>query len=95
MINEHDIETALVRMVERNGGRCMKWVCPGYAGVPDRIILFHGRAIFVELKRPHGGRIAPLQKWWHDELIRLGFEHYFVRGKEEIDTLEMLMLMDG
>lgn len=36
---EKDIEKALGRMIGRHGGYCMKWVCPGWSGVPDRICL--------------------------------------------------------
>ena len=60
---EKDIEKALGRMVGRRGGRCLKWICPGWAGVPDRIILLPGgRIIFVELKRPKGSDVGALQK---------------------------------
>ena len=60
---EKDIERALVEKVKKRGGYCLKWVCPGWAGVPDRIVLLPGaRAIFVELKRPKGGRLSPMQK---------------------------------
>ena len=56
---ERDIERALVSMVKRRGGLCLKWVCPGFAGVPDRIILLPGaRVIFAEIKRPKGGRVS-------------------------------------
>lgn len=71
---EKDIETKLRKMVERHGGMCLKWVCPGWAGVPDRIVLLPGgRIIFIELKRPSGGRIASLQRWWRQRLKSLGF----------------------
>ena len=50
---EKEIEAKLVDVVKRHGGMCLKWVCPGWAGVPDRIVLLPGgKVIFVELKRP-------------------------------------------
>lgn len=71
---EKEIETKLRRMVENHGGLCLKWVCPGWSGVPDRIILLPGgRILFVELKRPKGGKLEKLQKWWSRRLHRLGF----------------------
>lgn len=55
-MTEKDIERKL-----RNGiqnaipqAKCLKFVSPGYSGVPDRIILLPGgTVVFAELKRPH------------------------------------------
>ena len=90
---ERDIERALVGMVKRNGGLCLKWVCPGFAGVPDRIILLPGsRVIFAETKRPKGGRVAPIQEWWARQLKRLGFPHVYIRNKADISLLEQVIV---
>lgn len=73
---EKDIERKLVKIVKDNGGYCLKWVCPGWSGVPDRICLLPGgRLCFVELKRPKGGRLSGMQRWWAEKLTALGF-HY-------------------
>lgn len=89
---EKDIEKALGRMVGRHGGLCRKWVCPGWAGVPDRIVLLPGgRVIFVELKRPKGSEVAKLQKWWAGKLRALGFLHRFVFTHEDVKGLEALI----
>lgn len=71
---EKEIEAKLRRTVESHGGLCLKWVCPGWSGVPDRIILLPGgRVLFVETKRPKGGRLSKLQRWWAKTLHDLGF----------------------
>lgn len=86
---EKDIEKSLCRMVGRHGGLCLKWVSPGRAGVPDRIILLPGRRIlFVELKRPEGGNIGKLQKWWAKVIKALGFYHRFVFTHEDVKAVE-------
>lgn len=86
---EKDVEKALRRMIGRHGGLCLKWVCPGWSGVPDRIILLPGgRVMFAELKRPAGGTVGKLQKWWADKLSALGFLHLWIWGPEDVTALE-------
>lgn len=90
---ERDIEKKLRLMVERHGGLCLKWVCPGWSGVPDRIILLPGgRVIFAETKRPKGGKVDRLQKWWRERLQKLGFWAVVVWDDENIKTLELVIL---
>lgn len=74
-MREKTVEAALRKAVEDEGGLCLKWVCPGHTGVPDRMILFPGGVIaFVELKRP-GAKVKTggLQEWWRKKLAGLGF----------------------
>lgn len=88
-ILEKDIERKLRFMVERQGGQCLKWVCPGWSGVPDRIILLPGgRIIFAETKRPKGGRYSPMQCYWADRIRALGFRWVGVRCESDIRMLE-------
>lgn len=92
---EKDIERKLRRMVEAHGGMCVKWVCPGWSGVPDRIILLPGgRVLFIETKRPRGGSISKLQRWWNRKLTGLGFTAGFVFNKDDLDEIKKL-LEDG
>ena len=85
---ERDIERALVGMVKRHGGLCLKWVCPGWSGVPDRIILLPGgRVLFAETKRPKGGEVRKLQEWWHRTLRRLGFTVWVIYNKTDIEKI--------
>ena len=89
---EKDIEAALVRKVKQRGGQCLKWVCPGWSGVPDRIILLPGgRIYFVETKRPKGGHVSRMQEWWGEQLRHLGFSWTVIRNHEDITWLELLI----
>ena len=89
MVREREIETKLTTLVTRYGGQCLKWVCPGWTGVPDRIILLPGGSIiFVELKRPKGGRESPMQKWWRRRLLDLGFDHWIVRNYDDLGDID-------
>ena len=86
---EKEIEDKLRKSVESYGGKCLKWVCPGWAGVPDRIILLPGGLIlFVETKRPKGGVLSARQKWWRDKLTALGFEHWVVWDTVDLKFFE-------
>lgn len=90
---EKEIEKKLRQMVELHGGKCLKWVCPGWSGVPDRIILLPGAvAMFAETKRPKGGKLSRLQKWWQAILQDLGFTAVVVWDTADIETLESIIL---
>lgn len=83
---EKDIEKKLRKAVENHGGVCLKWVCPGWAGVPDRIVLLPGgRVYFVETKRPKGGRLTRMQEWWLTRLKAMGFKAHIVWNKKDLD----------
>ena len=92
---EKDIEQKLRKTVAAAGGKCLKWVCPGWSGVPDRIVLLpSGRIVFVELKRPKGGKLSTMQKWWAKELIDLGFQYDQVWDEEDLEFFKAVYLKD-
>ncbi len=47
---ERDIEAYLVKRCKEIGALCDKFVSPQRRSVPDRLITFSGRVLFVELK---------------------------------------------
>ena len=82
---EKDIESKLRKQVEKHGGKCLKWTCPGWTGVPDRIILLPGAHIhFVETKKPKGGRYSAMQDKWQEWLTKLGFSYKRIKNDEEL-----------
>ena len=84
---EKDIERFLVNGVKKLGGVAYKFVSPGNAGVPDRLIVMPGgRVYFVELKTD-AGYATVLQKRQMDRLLRLGCDVNLVRGLDGIKTL--------
>lgn len=90
---EKEIEKKLRQMVEKRGGLCLKWVCPGWSGVPDRIILLPGGVVmFAETKRPKGGKLSRLQEWWARKLRGLGFTSVVVWDLVDVETLELVII---
>lgn len=92
---EKSIENVLREEVERQGGMCLKWTCPGHRGVPDRMILFPGGIIaFVELKRP-GAKVKTggLQEWWREKIQSFGFPCYEVSRKYQAVALAKRLSM--
>ena len=95
MILEKDVEAKLGKVAKRHGGLALKWVCPGWAGVPDRIVLLpHGRIYFIELKRPDGGRIAARQRWWANKLRGLGFDCFFLLSAEDVWNFDVYLTLE-
>ena len=73
--------------MKKLGGVAYKFVSPGNAGVPDRLIVMPGgRVYFVELKTD-AGYVTVLQKRQMDRLLRLGCDVNLVRGLEGIKIL--------
>lgn len=80
-MKESTIERELKNRIDDLGGACLKWASPGNRGVPDRIVLYQGDVIFVELKRP-GQKLRPLQDYQRRKFQELGVD------VEVIDSME-------
>ena len=82
---EKEIEKDFKNRVERLGGFVWKFVSPGLAGVPDRIVLIPGgRVVFAECKAP-GKKLRPLQVFVKKKLESLGFDYWVIDAKEKTD----------
>lgn len=86
-MRERDIETYLRNSVKAAGGIAYKFVSPGNAGVPDRLVLLPGeRVAFVELKAP-GKKSTPLQELQQKRISSMGFEVMVIDSKAGVDGL--------
>lgn len=83
-MREKSIEQKLEKAVRAAGGICPKLVCPGFDGMPDRLVLLPRGALgFVEVKAP-GKKPRPLQSARHELLRSLGYRVYILDGAEQI-----------
>jgi len=94
-MRERDIEQALVRAVEAEGGECLKFVSPGRRHVTDRICLAPaercphcgrgGWLVFAEVKRPGE---APTEGQWRfiRKLRAWGFDVEVVDDPQALPT---------
>ena len=78
---ESQLERRLVEWCRRNGLLTLKFVSPNNRGVPDRIVIWQGRILFLELKQP-GAKPTKLQ--FH-EMKRLADAGCLVRWADNFD----------
>lgn len=81
---EKTIEKYLCNKVKSAGGMCLKLT--NYKGIPDRLILLNGKAVFVEVKDT-GKQLRYEQKVFQEKLRDLGFNAYVVDSKDDVDAL--------
>ena len=83
-MREKTVEMKLNQAVRRSGGLALKFVSPGFNGVPDRLLLFDGgKAAFAEVKAP-GQKSRPLQVHRMEQLRQLGFKVFVIDDREQI-----------
>jgi hypothetical protein len=77
-------EQKLVRAVNAAGGIAVKFVSPGFDGMPDRLVLLpDARVAFVEVKAM-GCKPRPLQIRRHELLRALGFLVFVLDDERQI-----------
>lgn len=86
-MREKSVEQRLVKAVRAAGGLALKFVSPGMAGVPDRLILLPGgRIAFCEVKAP-GEKPRALQVHRMEQMRALGCRVYLVDSEEKIGAM--------
>ena len=83
-MREKEIEKKLTLEAKKRGGLAVKFVSPGFDGMPDRIVLMpEGKMAFVEVKAP-GKLPRPLQMARHKLLRALGFLVFVLDDESQI-----------
>lgn len=86
-MREKLVEQKLIRAVKALGGLAVKFVSPGFDGMPDRLLLLPGGKIaFVEVKAM-GCKPRPLQVRRHVMLRNLGFRVFIPDDDRRIGGL--------
>ena len=86
-MREKETEKKLTQAVKNMGGIAVKFVSPGFDGMPDRLALLpDGKCGFVEVKAP-GRRPRPLQMARHRLLRALGFKVYVLDDPARIGEI--------
>lgn len=83
---ERDIEAYLVKRCKEIGALCEKFTSPQRRSVPDRLITFGGRVLFVELKAT-GKKPTEAQVRDHGRRRAAGAEVYWIDSMEGVDRL--------
>lgn len=85
-MKESEVENYLVWAVEVAGGAAWKFKSPSQRGVADRIVCMpNGETWFIELKRPKGGRLSPLQVKFQEKVLSLQQHYALLINQQEID----------
>jgi len=78
MAEEQKIEQKFKEQAELRGWKALKLSCPGFNGMPDRLILKdNGQVFFAEMKAP-GELLRPIQIARTAMLRRMGFRVYVI-----------------
>ena len=86
-MREKTLERKLAEAVKAMGGIAPKFISPGFAGMPDRLVILpDGKCGFVEVKR-RGEKSRPLQEARHGMLRRLGFKVYVLDCAGQIEEV--------
>jgi len=84
---EKMIEAYLRQRVKEAGGLALKLVCPGWTGVPDRLLLLPGGRVYFAETKDFGKKPKPRQRYVHERLRGLGFWVFVPDSKEAVDRM--------
>lgn len=91
---ERDIEAYLVKRCKEIGALCDKFTSPQRRSVPDRLITFGGRVLFVEVKAT-GKKPTEAQVRDHERRRAAGAEVVWLDSKEGVEEVVYSLNIDG
>lgn len=84
---EKAVEAYLRQRVKAAGGIALKLVCPGWTGVPDRLIVLPGGRVYFAETKDLGKKPRPKQQLMHERLRALGFQVFVPDSKDAVDSM--------
>jgi hypothetical protein len=82
-----ELENKLTLTVRAAGGLALKFISPGFDGMPDRLVLLPGgKLAFVEVKAA-GLKPRPLQLYRHEQLRGLGFRVFVLDDEHMVGDI--------
>ena len=85
-MRERDIERYLVRRIKSIGGEVRKVQWLGRRGAPDRLAMFKGGSVWVELKAP-GQLLKRHQQREHERMKHMGHSVIVIDSIAGVDQL--------
>ena len=87
-MTEKNFQAACIKAARTKGWICYKFASPARRGVPDVLMIRHGRVVFVEFKNPNGrGRLSPLQVKEIDTMRAAGAEVHVIDNWSDFDDI--------
>lgn len=95
-MSESKVEKEVCKYAKKYGWRCVKFTSPNLRGVPDRMFLRSGIAMFIEFK-DEGEEPSKQQVKRMSELSAMGFQCFcidsIIEGEKLFDRIEMMKII--
>jgi|SRR5215217_266568 len=73
-MREKTLEAKLRKQIKLRKGLALKWVSPGFTGVPDRIVIMPGGLVYLVEMKCKKGTLSPRQQVVIPQLQKLGLD---------------------
>jgi len=84
-VREKEVEKHFVQQIRSLGGSAFKLYSPWNVGLPDRLVMYHGRMYLVEIKSPKG-RLTKIQKIVHQKMATFGVKVHVIYSPTDTDV---------
>jgi len=72
-LSEQQIQSSIIKYLEKEGHYVVKVMAASKAGVPDILVCFKGQFVGIEVKRPETrDNTSELQKWNLNRIVECG-----------------------